>query len=190
MTQERAQLSQGRNERQLKAKLLFGTTGGQTRRLRQSLLALAIQLLPWLLAIVLFYLVLLPLAQWLNAHEISFVGDDLTLSTKWARFLLALEITRRYFDRLYEFDESGVTEHMGMLSTSYRLSRIRYEDIREIKIEQGLTGRLLGFGTVKLSTASTNGYEVTLKNVTFPDQLVRTLLPEKGEEYSDSSSSE
>lgn len=68
--------------------------------------------------------------------------------------LLALELLRRYLNCSYNFEERTLTGFLGHLSLNYRIPRVRYCDIVEIKVCQTLLGRILGYGDVSVYTVA------------------------------------
>jgi uncharacterized membrane protein YdbT with pleckstrin-like domain len=92
-----------------------------------------------------------------------------------ARLLVLLELIRRYFNDLYILSDRRIRQMRGYISFSFSITNIKLCDIREVKIEQSLFGRLLGYGTVHIGTASTNAYEVQLKKIAHPRDLAEEI---------------
>ena len=61
----------------------------------------------------------------------------------------------------------------GLLSKS--TTELRHTDIRAIHVEQGFFQRLMGTGTVRLSSASSDDYEIQMAGVANPEQVAATL---------------
>ncbi len=61
----------------------------------------------------------------------------------------------------------------GLLSKS--TTELRHADIRAIHVEQGFFQRLMGTGTVRLSSASSDDYEIQMAGVANPEQVAATL---------------
>ncbi len=61
----------------------------------------------------------------------------------------------------------------GLLSKS--TTELRHTDIRAIHVEQGFFQRLMGTGTVRLSSASSDDYEIQMAGVANPEQVASTL---------------
>ena len=50
-------------------------------------------------------------------------------------------------------------------------TRIYYQNIRTVEVQQGLIGMLLNYGTVELSTAGSDGSEIVFENVANPELM-------------------
>lgn len=92
-----------------------------------------------------------------------------------ARILIVLEFFRRYFDHRFILSPERVIEEDGRFWFQYSSAQVRYCDIREVKIEQSIIGRILNYGTLRISTASTNNYEVSLRTVADPRTLTNEI---------------
>ena len=117
------------------------------------------------------------------SHHSGAVGESLTFIL-WpviyvGRFLLFAELLRRYLDPVYVFGAKGLSARKGRLSLHLKTVTVRYNDIREFRVEQNILGRLLGYGTILIGTASTNSYEVIMTNVAHPHQLLEWIWSEK-----------
>ncbi|MBA2565250.1 MAG: PH domain-containing protein [Gemmatimonadetes bacterium] len=58
---------------------------------------------------------------------------------------------------------------------SRRSSEIRLEDVRNVIVNTSMTERLLGLGTVALSTAGQSGFEIMFRSVRDPQAVVRLV---------------
>jgi uncharacterized membrane protein YdbT with pleckstrin-like domain len=87
---------------------------------------------------------------------------------------LSLAIHKVYNVR-YTVDNLGVEVKEGILSLRQVVTKIRYEDIRSVEIDQGVIDRMLDIGTLEISTASTSGIECVLEGVEAPEE-VRDML--------------
>ncbi len=76
-----------------------------------------------------------------------------------------LEGVRRYFNDRYEFKKDKLTAVQGLISFHLTRNTIDYLDIREIKTNQSILGRILDYGDLLISTSSTSGIEITMKNI-------------------------
>ncbi|MCB9030776.1 MAG: PH domain-containing protein [Deltaproteobacteria bacterium] len=90
-------------------------------------------------------------------------------------FFIFAEMTRRYFDVTYIFTQNGAIQVEGRLSLHLHKVSLKYSDIREVRLNQSLIGRILGFGTIELGTASTNGYEISMRDISAPKQLIEFI---------------
>ena len=63
--------------------------------------------------------------------------------------------------------------HYGLLSKS--TIELRHMDIRAIHVQQSFFQRLMGTGTIRLSTASSDDYEIEMSGVTNPDNVAHLL---------------
>jgi uncharacterized membrane protein YdbT with pleckstrin-like domain len=132
-------------------------------RIRRSPLAIILELLPMLLSLVVAELVLfqvlpsstLPLAE-------TFIG---------LRVLVILEGLRRHYNHRWTLYNDRIQEQSGLLSLKYRESSVNYRDIREVRIQQNLIARLLGFGKVQIASASTDEYEIGILDATSPRKV-------------------
>lgn len=77
----------------------------------------------------------------------------------------ALEGVRRYFNDRYILKTDKIIAIQGIISFHLTRNTIDYLDIREIKTNQSILGRILDYGDLLISTASTSGVEVTMKNI-------------------------
>lgn len=75
----------------------------------------------------------------------------------------------------YVVDSVGVEVKEGILSLRQVVTKVRYEDIRSVEIDQGVIDRMLDIGTLEISTASTSGIECVLEGVEAPEE-VRDML--------------
>ncbi len=144
-------------------------------RIRPSLRALSLQLLPFFILFSFLYVLLRPLTAYLS--ELGLEHADVTLLhlSRFLRAMLLLELARRYYNNIYSFSKRRIAAHYGRLSTNYRVSNIRFTDIREIRVEQSLLGRLFHFGTIQIGTASTDQFEVELRNINLPSELLKVI---------------
>ena len=78
---------------------------------------------------------------------------------------LAIVLYRYYVD-LYSFDGEFVRNNTGIISRD--MQSVRIGDLRQIGLNQGIVGRILGYGTLSFSTAGTEGAEVVWKNIRSP----------------------
>ncbi len=54
-------------------------------------------------------------------------------------------------------------------------TELRHTDIRAIHVEQGLFQRLMGTGTIRLSSASSDDYEIEMSGVADPEEVASIL---------------
>jgi uncharacterized membrane protein YdbT with pleckstrin-like domain len=133
---------------------------------------LLIQLIVWLLPISVAYAIGVSLT---GGSLISSTGATAGLARVYRLLVvvLALEFIRRYFNDLYIFGEKRITHHKGKISFRYTKISVRYSDVREIRVKQSIMGRILGYGTLKIATASTDDYEIQCKGINAPTKLAR-----------------
>ena len=79
--------------------------------------------------------------------------------------LAILDTARRYYNDLYIFGQRRAIKLHGVLSLRLKRSSICFADIREISLNQGLFGRIFGFGTLSLSTAATDQKELVFHDI-------------------------
>ena len=142
--------------------------------LRTSWFALTLQLLPYAVMVLVFHVIFSAISSHSAEMKHIFwqVVEPISLLL---RVGLLLELIRRYFDRVYQFSRDRVTDNKGKFGLSLQIAHIRYADIREVRLEQGLIGRILNFGSLKLSTASSNDYEVKIENVDNVKEVMREV---------------
>lgn len=143
--------------------------------LRPSLVALTFQLIPYLLVILALYYILGVLDSKFPESIFDPIFAVYRSIFHIARVLLLLELIRRYYNDLYVFGASRVAHRMGRISTNYRIASVKYRDIREIEVSQSILGRMLRFGDIQISTASTDTAEIELKNVALPRKITQWI---------------
>ncbi len=146
---------------------------------RPSLIAIAIQLLPLTLTLIGAYLIL----GWLESYLLADYAAGLQhIQYIWYCFLrvvIVLEIVRRYYNSILIFSEHDMLYLSGRCSLQLHTSRIKYSDIREVRVEQSLLGRFLHFGDLLIGTASTSGYEGKFKYLPGPKRLAQWIQTNK-----------
>lgn len=90
--------------------------------------------------------------------------------------IAALEVARRYFNDRHLIHTDKIISAQGIISFHLTRNTIDYIDIREIKTNQTILGRMIGYGDLLISTASTSGVEITLKNIDDVDKLNQEIL--------------
>jgi uncharacterized membrane protein YdbT with pleckstrin-like domain len=85
----------------------------------------------------------------------------------------------RIYNVRYLIDSQGIESRTGILSLHQVITRIRYEDIRSIEIEQSVLARILDVGTVEMGTAATGAVEVALDGVAAPKQVQDLIQAER-----------
>lgn len=73
----------------------------------------------------------------------------------------------------YTITDDRVYRRFGLLSKDEDIVRI--EDVQDFGLDQGIMGRFLGYGNVKISTAGRSGTEITFRGVGSPGH-VRSAL--------------
>ena len=100
-----------------------------------------------------------------------------------------LEIIRRYYNNRYVIYSDKIVAIQGLISFHLSRNTIDYLDIREIKTNQTILGRMIGYGDLLISTASTSGIEITLKLIDNVDSLNQEIVKYKNSLQSSMSSS-
>ena len=125
---------------------------------------------------------------WLGLAARNFWLPSGMLSSAYRLLCLAwlLVIVWKYFNDLYVFGRVRIIHFSGRLSFRFRRVSICYEDVREIRVQQGLLGRLLNFGTLKFSTAGGDEDEIIFADIQHPRDLSiyaqRIMLLKSGQE--------
>lgn len=107
--------------------------------------------------------------------KIPFVGQ---FSFRWFALVpmaALVEIVRCYNNDLYVLERERIVHHAGLLSWTYNVPSIRYYDIRAIRINQGVVGRILNFGDIELSTAAQERSELIITGIHDPIEFCRTI---------------
>lgn len=145
-------------------------------RVRPSLIALGTQAVAYILPLTLGFVALNQGLFYLPDNTFSeFSSKALRWIYGVARLVIILELVRLYLNSLYLFEIPRVSGHRGLLSFNYRVSTVKYEDVREIKVEQSILGRILNYGTVLVGTAARSGYELEIRNVARPLEISHLL---------------
>jgi len=104
----------------------------------------------------------------------------LQLPVLWLAPLMTLMIVMaRIYNVRYVIDARGVEALVGRLALEQRITRVRYEDIRSVEIDQSLWDRVLDIGTVLVSTAANAGVEVVLEGIAAPTEVQDMLQRER-----------
>jgi uncharacterized membrane protein YdbT with pleckstrin-like domain len=104
----------------------------------------------------------------------------LTLPMWWfLPFLTLMTSIIRIYDVRHRIDARGLESRIGILSLQQRITRVRYEDIRNIEIEQTLLERILDIGRLEVSTSGTDGVEITLEGIAAPNEVRGVLERER-----------
>ena len=84
-------------------------------------------------------------------------------------------LDRKY--TVYTVSNKRVIQKRGIIGKA--LSEIDLKDIRNVLVEYGIIGRLLGFGNVGLATAATAGVEIQMKGCKDPEHVRRLVVDAK-----------
>jgi uncharacterized membrane protein YdbT with pleckstrin-like domain len=104
----------------------------------------------------------------------------LSLPLFWFLPFMTLMVTIvRIYDVRYAVDSRGIEAKTGILSMHQRITRVRYEDIRSIELEQTLLGRMLDIGDVEISTAATGAVEIVFQGIAAPEEVQDMLQRER-----------
>ncbi|MGI6680719.1 MAG: PH domain-containing protein [Bdellovibrionota bacterium] len=90
--------------------------------------------------------------------------------------ICVLEVIRRYFNDKYVIHSDKIISVQGIISFHLTRNTINYIDIREIKTNQTILGRLVGYGDLQISTASTSEIEITLRNIDDVNSLNQEII--------------
>lgn len=93
-------------------------------------------------------------------------------------FSLLFTITRIY-DVRYIIDSRGLESKVGILGLNQRITRVRFEDIRSIEIEQTVMDRILDIGDVEIGTAAVEGIEMVLCGIAAPREVQDMIQSER-----------
>ncbi len=85
----------------------------------------------------------------------------------------------RMFNYKYSVDSRGVEAITGILSTTQRITRVRYEDIRSVETQQTLMDRFLGIGNVEIGTAATGEIEINFRGIAAPEEVQDMIQAER-----------
>lgn len=123
-----------------------------------------------------------------DTNDPAFFNDPAVLLPVYRTLgiLLLLELTRRYFDHLYVFGHKRIIHFQGLLSLKTKRTSISYEDIKEIRVKQTVSGRLFRYGSLQFGTSSTDSREITFDDIPFPERLsgaVEELVNRKRNEF-------
>ena len=102
---------------------------------------------------------------WLPSHQ------QLAIAYRLLCALWLAEMVRRYFNDLYVLGKRQITHFGGRISFRFHRTTISYSDIREIRVNQSIPGRLLHYGTLIFSTSATGGEEVVFHGIAYPREL-------------------
>ena len=90
-----------------------------------------------------------------------------------------LEVIRRYFNDRYVIYSDKIISIQGLISFHLTRNTIDYLDIREMKTNQTILGRMVGYGDLLISTASTSGIEITLRYIDNVNDLNQEIIKYK-----------
>lgn len=90
-----------------------------------------------------------------------------------------VDVCVRIFNVRYVVDAQGIEARQGILSLNQTITRVRYEDVRSVEIDQSLLDRILNIGVVAISTAGTDGVEVVFQGVAAPREIQLMLQAER-----------
>lgn len=89
------------------------------------------------------------------------------------------DLLARIYDVRYTLSAEGIESREGIVSLSQRVTRIRFEDIRLIEVDQTLLQRFLGVGNVIIGTAATDTVEVRMRGIEAPAEIQRMVQAER-----------
>lgn len=144
---------------------------GSVLEVQRSLRSILSGFAVFLFSVLVVYLLNYFFHEWRPPLDIPVIRH---LSTRWLSVipvLILVEILRRYHDHLYIFDNRRITHKSGRLSLAYSIPVIKYIDIRGIKVQQDILGRILDYGSVSLGTAAQEGDEMFIVGILAPNEL-------------------
>ena len=71
----------------------------------------------------------------------------------------------------------GVSVERGILSKS--VNELWHTDVRNVQIEQTFTQRIMGVGTINISSSGQGGIEITVRGIPNPQQVHRIIEQER-----------
>ena len=77
------------------------------------------------------------------------------------------------YDTRLTLTDSLVIFERGILNT--RTTEVRMVDIRAVEIDRTLVERILGTGTIRISSAASDGYEIEIMAMPNPEKVRRTI---------------
>lgn len=99
---------------------------------------------------------------------------DLNLSILLPLLVLG-ETARRYYNDLYIICDDHILRKQGRLSLRYSVPLVKYIDIRGIRVNQSILGRIFNYGDVLVGTAAQDESEIILAAVDSPEELAQVL---------------
>ncbi len=90
-----------------------------------------------------------------------------------------IRLVFRIYNVRYSVDSRGVEARVGILALHQRVTRVRYEDIRSIELEQSILERILDVGSLEISTAATGTVEIIFQGVAAPHEVQDMLQRER-----------
>lgn len=83
------------------------------------------------------------------------------------------------YDATFTIDSRGVEMESGILGLQLNLSRVRYEDIRGIDLQQSILERALNVGTIGIGSAATDGLEIVMSGIGSPREIQEMIQMER-----------
>lgn len=99
---------------------------------------------------------------------------ELNLSI-WLPLLVLAETARRYYNDLYIICDDHILRKQGRLSLKYSVPLVKYIDIRGIRVNQSILGRIFNYGDVLVGTAAQDDSEIILAAIDSPEELAQVL---------------
>ena len=149
--------------------------------LRPSYIAIALKMIPAMLLLTFGYVVLGECAKGLHGEAHAFTIALQTGLFRIGRVFILVELLRRRFNFQYRLKKHGIIVRNGLLSTKLGIARIKYRDIREIRVEQDVVGRIFNYGNLLIGTASTGDHEIEFRQVSNPRQIAHWIQTERVE---------
>lgn len=90
-----------------------------------------------------------------------------------------LSAVYRIYNVRYSIDPRGIESRVGILSLNQTTTRVRFEDIRGVEIDQTILERMLNIGSVQISTAATYTVEIIMDGVAAPAEIQDMINSER-----------
>ena len=94
-------------------------------------------------------------------------------------FLVLGKLLIRIYDVRYSIHAEGITSRIGVLSLQQVVTTVRYEDVRAVEVVQSIWDRIIGVGTLEISTSATGGVEILMDGIASPREIQNMILGER-----------
>ncbi|HMO02889.1 MAG TPA: PH domain-containing protein [Oligoflexia bacterium] len=94
-------------------------------------------------------------------------------------FFIFASIFYKIYNVRYKITPEGIDEQLGILGFNMTTTRLRFDDIRSVVVEQGLLGRILDYGDLLAGSVGTAQMEINLKGIGSPAKVKAIILQEQ-----------